>query len=328
MGLLGSLVGGISAAKSLFGGKGNKAPSYETQARFAVDQQRREFAQQDKWNKRTDYWTGKSYQLAYNDAIQTGKRFQQVQTRTIQDRVRDAQKAGIHPLFALGAASANVPSGGATFIPGQYASGSGAGANLDPTAGVEGGVASWGETAANLARGWEQSRMDKEELAWTRALQSAELASKRAQATRDMAEAVLASSQAARATQASNFRQDWVKVGGKKTAPPELSGKQLPGGFTEVKRPPRALKLPGKEKHWYTGDQADAEDFEERYAEVASNLYGLASSAYDWWTYNGGAGIRHRAAQAAVDWLEGRGKKAWWKSPLPHYLGKRISYEP
>lgn len=73
-------------------------------------------------------WNYRQWQMAqsqWQDQMNMRQEDQRREDSTIQRRVADARAAGLHPLFALGAAG-GAPSGAAptTFIPGQAASGS------------------------------------------------------------------------------------------------------------------------------------------------------------------------------------------------------------
>ena len=111
--------------------------------------------------------------------------FERLQTQSIQDRVADAKKAGVHPLFALGSSVGNASN--SVFIPGQSESGSFLGDGLSAAGGAlaDRGRGSGKETAADRrmdARVGERHR--------------AEVQGFEARAQRDLAEAAYYASQA------------------------------------------------------------------------------------------------------------------------------------
>lgn len=111
------------------------------------------------------------------------KQFKEQMDESIQRRVADARKAGIHPLFALGAAS-----------------------GASPTTTYGGGdIAAAGEALGHGLREWDRSRSEKKlierEQARQDQLASSQIHATNAQAGRDAAEAALLDSQRARLEQ-------------------------------------------------------------------------------------------------------------------------------
>ena len=90
--------------------------NYRSNLRFARQQANRS----QRWTQRNWTRTGRQNALARNLAL-----------NGVSLRVRDAQRAGLHPLFALGANTASMsPGSPAQFIPGQAPSGNVAGTGL------------------------------------------------------------------------------------------------------------------------------------------------------------------------------------------------------
>lgn len=139
--------------------------------------------------------------------------FQQQMDESIQRRVADAKKAGIHPLFALGASVGASP----TLMAGQSTSGSALGE----------GIAEAGRTLTRYA----SAKADRTAQA---AMQAASIRSANASATRDEAEAMLA------ASQAKKLQQELTSRGhdGFRTFPagvkPYVGGEELAYGPAEV----------------------------------------------------------------------------------------------
>lgn len=102
MALLGNL---FSAGASLLGGM------------FDRGERRDAVSSTERWNQRGEAWAREQYDRA-----------QAERARFLQDRVADARKAGLHPLFALGAGGPNV--GSTSFVAGQHPSGSGLGSGI------------------------------------------------------------------------------------------------------------------------------------------------------------------------------------------------------
>lgn len=107
----------------------------------------------NRWNKSELAWAKHQFRKLY---AQNAHQFREASRRRIQNTVRDARAAGVHPLYAMGAVgpgmagSASAPvnfshSGGGDFIPGQFATGSAAGGGQGMAAAEVGGLADAGE---------------------------------------------------------------------------------------------------------------------------------------------------------------------------------------
>lgn len=144
----------------------------------------RQFDFQDKWNE-------KQYGLDV-EGLDLSKQSFEWQKSYVQNRVKDARDAGIHPLYALGA-----PGAGASFSAGGYG---GAPTGAGGSGGLGRGIQAAGAAAATYLK-------DKGGAAF-RALQArlveSQIGSYDASATRDIAEAQFAASKAARVGQAVN----------------------------------------------------------------------------------------------------------------------------
>lgn len=215
---------------------------------------------------RSEYWNRK--------ALDWSKEQFGVLTRSaLQRKVTDAKRAGLHPLFALGAqAPGSVP-----FIPGQAPSGSHLGEGIRDAATEIGRGVSRGQRASREAARVraEGRRADRVADAQVRGIE--------ARAAADEAQALATLSTLRRAEQEANARQDIAK-----TYP--LSGSK--SGSLEPPTPlpavgerpqPTLLSLPGGKKGWLTGPQADAEKFQEKYGELADWVFGPAMLWKDFW---------------------------------------------
>ena len=172
------------AASSLLGG--NDVSKYDT-ARY--------------WNTVANDWTRKEYNrtnLWNNKNFDEAKRQYTDATRyAIQNKVKDAKAAGLHPLYALGASSSvspNVPMSGSgqipNFMPSQQTTGSGP---RDIAASMVAGQKAYGAIKPS-------------------ALSVAQLRAVNASASLDEAQATLALSQAARTAQTQTPTNDAALV--------------------------------------------------------------------------------------------------------------------
>ncbi len=121
---------------------------------------------------------GKSYQIQKEFRDEDYERSKVA----IQNRVKDARAAGVHPLFALGATSGSV--GGTPFIPGQSTSGS-----------------ALGEGIAQVSRDVAGAMRSKAATAARQPLVQAQIRSANASAARDEASAMEIASRTKRAEQ-------------------------------------------------------------------------------------------------------------------------------
>jgi len=160
------------------------------QVRTWIDQSNYDAARQWDYSKKaaslSDHYASAAEQRAHT-------RFR----RQIQDRVSDARAAGLHPLFALGAAMGHSP----TFSTGVAApSSSGISAPRERDY-YDGNVGQAFTTAFQTAMG---APARKRAEARAERLAAAQVAAAEARAVRDTAEATLAASEAARADQIAN----------------------------------------------------------------------------------------------------------------------------
>lgn len=170
---------------------------------------------------RAEYWNQASHALA-RESFDWNKSY-------IQNRVADAKKAGIHPLYALG-----TPGAGASFSAGQAPTGSALGT----------GIARAGEAAASML-----GRRKKDPLA---ALQAdhlrAQIGATNAQGARDNAEALLASSRMKRLEQEALVRPTTYGVGEKPSTGPNERTVNTPFGSITV---PKGLSSAQDAENWF-----------------------------------------------------------------------------
>ena len=199
------------------------------------------------------------------------RQFNEVQHRTVQNRVADARAAGISPLAALGISPVNP---NAHFIPGQPASGSSIGE----------GLALAGDA---VAKGVESSSATaKTAQALAARLTASQIKATDAQALKSEAEAQLALSEAKRAeTTAGHFGRDWgaLNFSGngavttpfkfpKMPGPEPLNGKVPDPHWKDITRKGE-LTTPGGVK-WKTGKSTWADRVEQEYGDLMQNVYG------------------------------------------------------
>lgn len=168
---VGSLAGGLIGASGSRSAASQSAKANMRQLKYST-------AWQNHWNKKQLRFSRKQFQEQ-----------KKLARRSTRIRVRDAKKAGLHPLFALGGqAQGGSP---ANFIPGQMPTGS--------HISVPNADAYTGRAVSDAAQSISKI-FDPTQVAQINALN--------ASATRDEAQAALANSQAARVTQQTNASQD------------------------------------------------------------------------------------------------------------------------
>lgn len=177
-------------------------------------------------------------------AVKESKRQFEIQANeAIQRRVADARKAGVHPLFALGA-SANISptiSAGASNSMGDAVSRAGA---------------QIGDMLASRSGREHQKTLQTMQLAQG----AADLRRTNAATALDMAQTQLALSEAKRAQVNANASQDGI-------------------GVTEVPHTPKKLKTPLGT--WQTGDAVPTQAVEDEYGDVVGWTYGTGRVIID-----------------------------------------------
>lgn len=164
----------ISAGGSILGGMlsdSNDSNRYDDQMEF-----------QDRWNRAQHNLNVEGLNLA--------NRSFSWQTKHIQNRVDDAKQAGIHPLYALGA-----PGAGATFSAGGYGGAPSAPTGSGLGRGIQAAAQAIGGRAGRIRNPLERKQGE---------LLDAQIIATHAAASRDFAEAQVASSARARTEQALN----------------------------------------------------------------------------------------------------------------------------
>jgi len=190
---------------------------------------------------------------AKKQAKQDYRRQKEFAQNTIQWKVADAKKAGLHPLYALGASG--------SFTPSNLAGGYGTGDAIRDAAGA-------------VAEGYAQSKAPPPGTPIGR-LGQAQVELLESQEDRNSAEADLARSRAAREVQALNHTQDTQLFGNGEI--PVTSSAPLKTGPLKPTTPSRmGGKTIRPDKRW-----SDAEEVEQRYGDAVSWLYGLLPGAAD-----------------------------------------------
>lgn len=202
----------------------------------------------------TERWNERAYGLSR-------EQWREAQDKTIQNRVRDAKAAGVHPLYALGMPGASA----SAFIPGQAPSGSH----------LAEGVQRVGEHIS-AARENRRARRSSSRIASRSArvqekVADAQIIAERARARRDLAEAQLLDSQRSRIVQEANHRQDVVVT-------PLENPRRIPR--KELAAPKALVPEPGT--HFAPSRSTQAEKMEEEYGDVGGSIYGLYRGFMDW----------------------------------------------
>lgn len=226
MGLLGDIA---SVAGSFFksGGGNNSAATARADTWRQFNQGLRF---QNKWNTRSradsNRWNRAQLKFALRVLKAQQRQFVRSSRYSIRDRVRDAKKAGLHPLYALGA-SGTQGTASAHFIPGQYATGGAPTAAF--SAHSEGPGGSQWDAVAQAGRLLEGSDYQAEAPVvdpWDVAIKQATLDKLRAATAREYSEARYADSMAARAGMRAMMTQDTeqravLSKDGHKVVPPQ-----------------------------------------------------------------------------------------------------------
>jgi hypothetical protein len=191
----------ISGAAAIGGALINKSSSDSAQA-LTKNQWRKQFAQNkkdlDRAYKFQDLWNRTQLKYSETEAFRN-------RTKSIQQKVADAKKAGLHPLYALGASASHSPG----FIAGQSPTGS----SLSP--GINQADHSIGNAVAEIGKIPLQAEAQKR----SEELHNAQVQSLNASANRDEAAAIESLSRAKRTEQEANITQD-TNVNQQKELPP------------------------------------------------------------------------------------------------------------
>jgi len=174
-----------------------------------------------------------------------------------QRLISDAEAAGVHPLFAMGAAGG----GGASMSssPMIYAGGQAPQSRVDMS------------SVGRMFEARERKETHVQALAESRARQKLLEAQ-----TMDVVQKMEEDSNAARVRQRANVNQDIVKV------PAQSKDYTLPG----VAPPARVFRKPGEP--WRTSQSATAQQMEDEYGEITDWTYGPYRAVSDWFWYNEG----------------------------------------
>jgi len=187
----GAITSAAGLVNDIFGG-GDSGPSWADQAQQNWDMLAAQQRFQREWNAKALKFARRQWLVNRNDSF-----------RAIQNRVRDARNAGIHPLYALGM-SANVSP--TTFVPGQSPGGNAsiAGFGAGESAGYGAAVGALGRVASSRAVNRKNTKLIEREQQRLEETHKAQLDNYKSRTALNEAEAHAVRSAAAREAQKVN----------------------------------------------------------------------------------------------------------------------------
>lgn len=230
----------------------------------------------------------KSAKAAKKQTDLSKKQFDLVRTQSIQDRVADARKAGIHPLYAIGAS----PSASPTIMAGQSDQGT-----------------YIAEAGRQLGAAYDKAQ--------SQPLAAAQLRAINAAANRDEAAAMLDLSRAKREQQVANVRQDGALMAGEGVPPGRITA--LPSEIVSAQKGDASTVAGKKPAFMEVIVGADPKTGKVRTAYVPYSDEGPAEGLDSM----GALGLSALKNLGIFDWPS----ENWYKGPLIRYLENLPRYK-